>query len=158
MDKLLKYLMFVFMAVVVASCGGDDKNEPDNPTNDKVHTTTFPANTKCPIVTINNVNNSGYDGYVYISVKNNVITISGSLIDDCYVVDCGEIPTLSSVTLLPPNGWSKSTAMYENHVYAATYSYQGVAYYVRFTISENRNAHGNIVGYQISYQSFNPAN
>lgn len=31
MDKLLKYLMFIYIAVAFASCGGDDKDEPDNP-------------------------------------------------------------------------------------------------------------------------------
>ncbi len=31
MDKLLQYLMFVFIALALASCGGDEKDEPNNP-------------------------------------------------------------------------------------------------------------------------------
>lgn len=70
MKKLLKYFMFIFAAVAIAACGGDDNDEPEDPDNPSNPSETkteikFKKLSNCPISNANI--GFEYNGQIYYS-------------------------------------------------------------------------------------------
>lgn len=157
MEKILKYLVLLLvttLSMTFTACGGDDNDEPDSPGgNSKVITATFASDRMYQLVTIENVNNSGYTGSVVIFVNEGKIGVNGTAVDNKSLVDCGECKNLSDIKSIPSSGWSDSLPFNDHHGYICTYSVSGKAYYVKFIIQENRNVSGELIGYTITHQS-----
>lgn len=76
MDKLLKYLVFFLIAVALASCGGDDKDEPDNPNefeDYKVHVHSVPLGSYYAII-----GNTGYGDGIFLKTDGTQLNVEST--------------------------------------------------------------------------------
>lgn len=159
MEKYLKYFVLMLATVLslsLASCGGGDDDEPDQPgkpsTTDVVSGS---ASEKHNIVLTDNYNWSPYFHW-----EGNSISVGGrknSGYTYVKMVSVGNVSKLSDIKTVPSEGWGASMPLVNNGGYVITYTYSGKAYYIRLFITFNVSAAGDLVGINYQFQHFTPA-
>lgn len=158
MTKFLKYCMFIFVAVAMASCGDDDKDEPDSPNgNDsaKIYTLELAPGERAELQTP-----FGADLYFYFEQNRYLegITVtsssSGTAPNLAYI---GSDMDIKSITEVPSSGWSgQSISGYNNGSYVLEYTAEGKPHYLRMILEFNYGASGQLRGVRGKYQAFVP--
>lgn len=178
MGKLLKYLMFIFVAIFVASCGGDEKDEPDSPSepnkSDVIsYEGAFPGmstirmgDTNFCSLTFGNFNDKSNSDYL----NPNTSWTDGAFMvgkaswdfgDNLKVIYFGEVSSLNQIKKLPTatdvNTWNVGKKLFANGGYIIEGTLNGKLYYVRLYITKvTTNAAGLKVGISYEYQFFSP--
>ena len=157
MDKLLKYLMFFFMAVVLASCGGDDKDEPEDP-NNVLGTTTFNLQANYP----GNKDNRGQSlfhksawDHVSISFWGNgpKLVVDGGESNNPHIKYIGIVSALSEINISNAGAITqKEVEAIDKGGYIIEYITDGTAYYFKLLVRLNKNAAGEVIGASVQCQ------
>lgn len=178
MEKYLKYFVLMLATVLslsLASCGGGDDDEPDQPGKPsgkyEVVSRTINANAEFLIYFIpygsdsnssfSRVNtNKNDDGGIYLTCSG---FIAGAR--SLRYAACGEVKSLESIKSVDGLNWVQEGNAYKPGLtvdikcgFVIEKTYNGQAYYVRlFVDSFNRNASGDIIGINLKWQQFTPA-
>lgn len=179
MDNLLKYLMFIFVAVTLTSCGGDDPDEPFSPSSPNTSNVIsyhgpFPGSSIiymgdvrfCSIKfgEFNDNSNSDYQN-PEMSWVDGAFMVTKTYYDsgqNLRVIYFGKVSSLNEIKKLPTatdkNVWNEGKKLFANGGYIIEGTLNGTLYYVRLYITEvTTNASGLKVGISYEYQFFNPA-
>ena len=167
MKKLLIYL-FLLLPLAIASCGGDDKDEPivnpENPNVDnqqQISEYVFPGD-------FNLIYESYSNGWCYVKVSyhhNGVEMLNTPTINistngaNIKAVDVGKVSSITDIKVLPTEGWVNyptfSVDLYKGYI-VEIYKDSYFRYYRLFISSYDKSASGEVVGVRIKYQQFNP--
>ena len=158
MEKYLKYFVLMLATVLslsLASCGGGDDDEPDQPgkpsTTDVVSGS---ASQNSEVYLLSGV----YDGPRFAWV-NDKLFLENYSAQYSYVkmILVGTVSKLSDIKTVPAEGWGNVLPLENNGGYIITYTYEGKAYYIRLFITFNVSAAGDLVGINYQFQHFTPA-
>ena len=166
MKKFLIFLLLL-LPLAIASCGGDDKDEPETTANDPEGTIT--ANL------MNTFYCQGYywyDGieldldsfnhmtcYLGLNSSNNLQAPDGMV----KIVSVGKVKGLSSITKLPESGWAEQTAAIpgNGYIYKCTdlWETHDLDYAIIYVVDYIKNTSGGIIGVTIKYKNhWSPSN
>lgn len=70
----------------------------------------------------------------------------------------GIVRGLKEITVVPSDGWGKEADVVDNGGYVIMFTFDGVQKYVRLMVTTNRDATGEVIGINYSYQFFTPTN
>lgn len=155
--------MMTFVATAclgLASCGGDDSDEPapTPDTGDKVVT----GNTALEHSVWLIYSESYGDGVFLWVPKDNPTTVFVYSLDKLYtsskIVYVGIVSDLKSIKQAPTTGWADKAELVNGGGYVVSYECGGLPYYVRIVLKENRDVTGTLVGVNYSFQHFKPSN
>ena len=146
------------ISLTFTACGGDD-DEPDNPSGTgRIESFNLRANKpgdKYP---------TGeafiyYDVNNYVSISLNyagpMLKVSGGDYSDPHIKYVGEVKSIKDITLKNIGAITDDTSLaVDNGGYVIEYTYDGNVYYIRFKITINKSASGEIVGCGVQWQQF----
>ncbi len=159
MEKYLKYFVLTLATVLslsLASCGGGDDDEPDQP--GKPSTTDVVSGSASESSRINIIDGGDYYSPYFIWRGNTIsVKIHGSGYSYVKMVSVGNVSKLCDIKTVPGEGWSTSLPLVNNGGYVITYTLEGKAYYIRLFITFNVSAAGDLVGINYQFQHFTPA-
>ncbi len=161
MKKLLKYFMFIFAAVAIAACGGDDNDEPEDPSNPSSSIDLSVKSITIPYDGIRELDcpeqiSLGFDTQRYHSESRIYVTAKYVTAHMVYI---GPGADITSIKTVPSEGWYYASYDPQEGKYAIEYYNGGKAYYIRLLIeSFNYDASGNKIGLNAKYQLFTPEN
>ena len=152
MKKLL-ILFLMLLPLAMASCGGDDKDEPKSTTNDPEGT-----------ILLNMYHDDDISLYPnhYLSItESNNFWILGN--GRAKIVDVGKVNGISNIKSIPKSGWSEQTAILTGHGYifgaaSSTFNYEAFinnnfeSYSRIYVVDFIKNTSGGIIGVTIKYQ------
>lgn len=170
MKKLLIF-MLLLLPLAIASCGGDDKDEPvvnpENPTNidnqEEIYEFVFPGY-------FNLIYEQYSKGWCYVRVTwshdgaemlNNPRLAISSNGANVKAVDVGKVSSLADIKKLPTEGWVNYPSfsgvdLYKGYI-VEIYKDNYFRYYRLFISSFDKSASGEVVGVRVKYQKFNPS-
>lgn len=168
-------MLATVLSLSLSSCGGGDDDEPDQPGKPsgtyEVVSRTINANAEFWIYFIP----YGYDSNLSFSRVNTNKNDDGGIYLTCsyFKADvhslryaaCGEVKSLESIKSVDGLNWVQEGNAYKPRLtvdikcgFVIEGTYKGQAYYVRlFVDSFNRNASGDIIGINLKWQQFTPA-
>lgn len=158
MEKYLKYFVLMLATVLslsLASCGGGDDDEPDQPSSNKVYTATESLADGFATFQLDDniklafgINDYSHSRQVYF------IGVEGARI--CFISDAN---SLESIKEIPSIGW-KSTldGHWTQGGYIGEYTtLKGTLVYIRMWVEFTYNASGEYSAVTVKWQHFTPA-
>lgn len=153
MAKLFKWLMVLFIplfSLTLTSCGGDDKDEPDNPNNNSSYD--LPGTIELAMANTGK-NKAGIgDDYttLYINEENNFDIRFGA----GSIASVGRVRGTADIKI-PSKGWTYELKVNVGHGYVFHDQDESwgtkQAYYLVYVVSERLNSYNEIIGYNVRY-------
>ena len=172
MKKLFVYLLFM-LPLAIASCGGDDKDEPtvvpNNPSTEtyQIYEFTFGAGSGNSCTLLTERTHAGWGflkvhfGHDGVDMDNNPrLRFDNSTDGSARFLDFGKVSDLSSIKKLPTTGWTSNGTfpMKLNEGYVIElYESNSFLYYRLYVEKFVYSVSGDIVGITIKYQQFIPS-
>lgn len=148
-------MLATVLSLSLASCGGGDDDEPDQPgkpsTTDVVSGSASEKRAVCLLSEV-------YDGPLF-SWSNKTLRLYNynGLYSYVKMISVGKVSKLSDIKTVPAEGWGNELPLTDKNGYIITYTYEGKAYYIRLFITFNVSAAGDMVGINYQFQYFTPA-
>lgn len=151
-------LLVTTLSLTFTACGGDDDDEPNNSNvTGKVESFNLRANKigdRYPTgETL--ISHSNWD-YVSLSLDDYdepMLKVSGGEYSNPHIKYFGEVKSIKEITYQNMGAInSTTTTAIDNGGYVIEYTYDGKVYYIRFKITLNKSAAGEIVGCNVQWQ------
>lgn len=175
--KNLFLFLISLLPLAIASCGGDDKDEPivnpenpnvDNPNDgnqEQIYEHVFPSAADCNLIFESYSAgwcyvrvNWCHDGGGMLSNPRLQITTNGAKIK---AVDVDKVSAITDIKDLPTGGWVNYPCFYGADLYKGyiveIYKDNYFRYFRLFISSFDKSASGEVVGVRMKYQKFNPS-
>lgn len=145
----------MLLPLAIASCGGDDKDEPQSTVNDPEGTVTanlmntfqFIGREYYNGITLDLISPSGPYDFGLNSSNNLEVSYPG------LIASVGKVEGLSSIIKLPESGWAEQVAAMPGYGYIVKSTYwNGVDYAIIYVIDYIKDNSGSITGVKIKYK------
>ena len=141
--------MFVFMAVALASCGGDDKDEPNAPNgSSNVQTINLSEGFSHSVLKEGSVKIGLFSGN-----PNAVLEVKGINWTDPHIKYVGQVNSIKEITISTAGSITKTQEdAIDNGGYLIEYIFNGKPAYIRLIISLYKLSSGKVSGAEVKYQ------
>ena len=147
MKKFLIYFLML-LPLAIASCGGDDKDEPQSTANDPEGTVLMYLHHGDGVQYAHFVG-PGYSvgDWINVDESNNFSALNGQ------IASIGKVKGIGNIKSIPTSGWAKKAAIVPGYGYVAKDSYDGKTAYGRFYVVDFiTSTDGGIIGAIVKYQ------
>lgn len=144
----------MLLPLAIASCGGDEKDEPETTANDPEGTTLVYLHHGDYVELARDTHHADENGYGYdismgisVNKSNNFVSDTGDKI-----VSVGKVKNISEIKSIPNSGWVSETAIVPGNGYVFMGSYVNTYYARIYVVDFITSTDGGIIGATIKYQ------